>query len=102
MNGAESLIQTLVDGGVEVCFSNPGTSEIHLVEALDRVLAGAPRGAAVADDPDGVGQFPVAHGRERIMCDVARAAAYRASSAAPAAEGRDMRRVRPPQSPPLR
>lgn len=37
MNGAESLIRTLVNCGVEVCFTNPGTSEIHLVAALDRV-----------------------------------------------------------------
>ena len=33
MNGAESLVRTLVDGGVEVCFSNPGTSEMHFVAA---------------------------------------------------------------------
>src|SRR6266581_7017231 len=37
MNGAESLIRTLVAGGIEVCFANPGTSEIHIVAALDRV-----------------------------------------------------------------
>jgi len=37
MNGAESLIRTLVAGGVETCFSNPGTSEIHIVAALDRI-----------------------------------------------------------------
>jgi acetolactate synthase-1/2/3 large subunit len=37
MNGAESLVRTLVDGGVEVCFANPGTSEMHFVAALDRV-----------------------------------------------------------------
>jgi len=37
MNGAESLISTLAAAGVEVCFSNPGTSEIHLVAALDKV-----------------------------------------------------------------
>lgn len=37
MNGAESLVRTLIAGGVEVCFANPGTSEIHLVAALDRV-----------------------------------------------------------------
>ncbi|HEX4081166.1 MAG TPA: acetolactate synthase large subunit [Rhizomicrobium sp.] len=37
MNGAESLLHTLVSGGVELCFMNPGTSEIHLVDALDRV-----------------------------------------------------------------
>ncbi|MBL8363265.1 MAG: acetolactate synthase large subunit [Rubrivivax sp.] len=37
MNGAESLVHTLLDGGVEVCFTNPGTSEMHFVAALDRV-----------------------------------------------------------------
>jgi len=37
MNGAESLVRTLVASGVEVCFSNPGTSEMHFVAALDRV-----------------------------------------------------------------
>jgi acetolactate synthase-1/2/3 large subunit len=37
MNGAESLIRTLVAGGVDTCFSNPGTSEIHIVAALDRI-----------------------------------------------------------------
>ena len=36
MNGAEALIRTLVAGGVEVCFTNPGTSEMHIVAALDR------------------------------------------------------------------
>jgi len=35
-NGAESLIETLVAGGVDTCFANPGTSEIHLVSAIDR------------------------------------------------------------------
>src|SRR5438132_8634831 len=37
MNGAESLVETLVAGGVEVCFTNPGTSEMHFVAALDSV-----------------------------------------------------------------
>ncbi|WP_020670589.1 acetolactate synthase large subunit [Amycolatopsis nigrescens] len=37
MNGAQSLIRTLVDAGVDVCFSNPGTSEMHFVAALDSV-----------------------------------------------------------------
>ena len=37
MNGAESLVRTLVAGGVNVCFANPGTSEMHFVAALDRV-----------------------------------------------------------------
>lgn len=35
MNGAKALMKTLVDAGVEVCFSNPGTSEMHFVAALD-------------------------------------------------------------------
>ena len=37
MNGAESLVATLVNAGVEVCFANPGTSEMHFVAALDGV-----------------------------------------------------------------
>lgn len=34
-NGAQALMKTLVQGGVEVCFTNPGTSEMHFVAALD-------------------------------------------------------------------
>ena len=34
MNGAEKLLETLVDSGVEVCFANPGTSEMQLVSAI--------------------------------------------------------------------
>ncbi len=37
MNGAESLVRTLVAGGVNVCFANPGTSEMHFVAALDKL-----------------------------------------------------------------
>lgn len=37
MNGAESLVRTLANSGVDTCFANPGTSEIHIVAALDRV-----------------------------------------------------------------
>jgi acetolactate synthase-1/2/3 large subunit len=37
MNGAESLVRTLVAGGVNLCFANPGTSEMHFVAALDKV-----------------------------------------------------------------
>ena len=35
MNGAQSLLATFVNAGVEVCFTNPGTSEMHFVAALD-------------------------------------------------------------------
>jgi len=34
LNGAENLLQTLVQSGVEVCFANPGTSEMQLVSAI--------------------------------------------------------------------
>src|SRR5947199_6951365 len=37
MNGAQALIRTLVGSGVTTCFSNPGTSEMHFVAALDSV-----------------------------------------------------------------
>jgi len=37
MNGAESLVRTLIMNGVNVCFTNPGTSEMHFVAALDKV-----------------------------------------------------------------
>jgi len=37
MNGAESLVRTLITNDVSVCFGNPGTSEMHFVAALDRV-----------------------------------------------------------------
>lgn len=35
MNGADALIRALADAGVEVCFANPGTSEMQLVAAID-------------------------------------------------------------------
>src|SRR4051812_499681 len=35
MNGAGAVLGTLVDGGVDVCFTNPGTSEMHFVAGLD-------------------------------------------------------------------
>src|SRR5690348_12318272 len=37
MNGAECLLRTLLAGGVDTCFMNPGTSEMQFVAALDRV-----------------------------------------------------------------
>jgi acetolactate synthase I/II/III large subunit len=36
MNGAESLVRTLLACGIDTCFANPGTSEMHFVAALDR------------------------------------------------------------------
>ncbi len=39
MNGAQALIRTLIEHGVDTCFMNPGTSEMHFVAALDDVTA---------------------------------------------------------------
>jgi acetolactate synthase I/II/III large subunit len=35
MNGAENLIRTLVDAGIDICFANPGTTEMPMVRAID-------------------------------------------------------------------
>lgn len=37
MNGGEALIRGLVASGVKACFANPGTSEMHMVQAIDAV-----------------------------------------------------------------
>ena len=37
MNGAQALIRTLTASGVDACFANPGTSEMHFVAQLDAV-----------------------------------------------------------------
>lgn len=42
MTGAESLIHTLIASGVDTCFANPGTSEMHFVVALDRITGMRP------------------------------------------------------------
>ena len=54
MNGARALIQTLADAGVDVCFSNPGTSEMHFVAALEQAQRrhGGIDSAGQADDED--------------------------------------------------
>lgn len=49
-NGAQALMKTLVDAGIEVCFTNPGTSEMHFVAALD----GEPKMRAVLAMFEGV------------------------------------------------
>ena len=36
MNGADRLCDTLLANDIDVCFANPGTSEMHFVAALDR------------------------------------------------------------------
>lgn len=37
MNGAESIVKSLTAAGIDRCFANPGTSEMHFLAALDRV-----------------------------------------------------------------
>lgn len=37
--GAEALLRALAEGGVEVAFANPGTTEMWLVGALDKIPA---------------------------------------------------------------
>ena len=61
MSGAESLVRTLADSGIEACFSNPGTSEMHFVAALDvepriRPILGLFEGA-VTGMADGYGRM---------------------------------------------
>ena len=60
MNGAESLIRTAIAAGVEVCFANPGTTEMPLVAALDsadrlRAILGAVRGRRARAPPTATG-----------------------------------------------
>lgn len=37
MNGAESLVRTLLNSDIDICFTNPGTSELYTVAAMDRM-----------------------------------------------------------------
>lgn len=37
LNGAQSLVYTLIGTGIDACFANPGTSEMHFVAALDQI-----------------------------------------------------------------
>jgi len=39
MNGAESLLHTAASAGIEICFTNPGTTEMPFVAAFDKVKA---------------------------------------------------------------
>ena len=67
--GAEHLVSTLADCGVTACFANPGTSEMHLVTALD----GEPRIRSVLCLFEGVATG-AADGFARIaggLCDIA-------------------------------
>lgn len=62
-NGAQALMKTLVDSGIEVCFTNPGTSEMHFVAALDS----EPRMRAVLALFEGVATG-AADGYARMAC----------------------------------
>ena len=84
-DGGQAFIGTLVESGVDVCFANPGTSEMHFVAALDSVpemrgilglFEGVVTGAA-----DGYARVPFPAGAGRH----ARAPAEPAGSRPPAA-----------------
>ena len=63
MNGAQALIRTLVGCGVDVCFANPGTSEMHFVAALDDGARDARRAVPVRGRGDRRRRRLRAHGR---------------------------------------
>jgi acetolactate synthase-1/2/3 large subunit len=53
VTGAEALIRTLIGAGLDVCFANPGTTEMPMVRALDdipgvRAVLGCSKGSAPA------------------------------------------------------
>jgi acetolactate synthase-1/2/3 large subunit len=54
MNGAQSVVGTLLGSGVEVCFANPGTSEMHFVAALGEAAPDGRRMRAVLGLFEGV------------------------------------------------
>ena len=85
MNGAELLVKTAVASGVEVCFANPGTTEIPIVMALDSIpgirsilglFEGVCTGAAdgygrMLDKPAMTSRQVGRAQRDRRACDVA-------------------------------
>ncbi|MEI9987038.1 MAG: acetolactate synthase large subunit [Aliidongia sp.] len=64
MNGAESLVRTLVESGIDTCFANPGTSEMHFVAALDKVDGIRPVLALFEGVVTGAADGYCAHGRQ--------------------------------------
>ncbi len=82
MNGAERLLETLVGSGVEVCFANPGTSEMQLVSAIgnsenmravlclfEGVVSGAADGYARMKDAPAVTLLHVGSGFSNSMAN---------------------------------
>jgi len=83
MNGAEKLLETLVENGVEVCFANPGTSEMQLVSAIgnhekmravlclfEGVVSGAADGYARMSDKPAVTLLHVGSGFSNSMANL--------------------------------
>jgi len=82
MNGAERLLETLVESGVEICFANPGTSEMQLVSAIgnnekmravlclfEGVVAGAADGYARMTDKPALTLLHVGSGFSNSMAN---------------------------------
>lgn len=83
MNGAENLLQTLVDSGVELCLANPGTSEMQLVSAIgdhesmravlclfEGVVSGAADGYARMSDKPAITLLHLAPGFANSMANL--------------------------------
>ena len=83
MNGAERLLETLVDSGVEICFANPGTSEMQLVSAIgnnddmravlclfEGVVSGAADGYARMTDKPAITLLHVGSGFSNSMANL--------------------------------
>ena len=72
MKGAEALLKTLAVSGVDTCFMNPGTSEMHFVASLDLVPAVRPVLAlfegVVTGAADGLWKNLVKNGRANYIC----------------------------------
>ena len=114
MNGAQALIRTLVDAGVTTCFTNPGTSEMHFVAALDSVpemravlalFEGVATGAAdgyarMADAPGGDAAAPRPRPRQRAREPPQRAAGRRSRSSTSSATTRPTTRSTTPSCSP--
>src|ERR687894_240599 len=76
MNGAESLVRTLLASGVDTCFANPGTSEMHFVAALDQAPYHRPYDPPLTADTEGLARTVSGWVRtSMISADVGRDAA---------------------------
>src|SRR5262249_14442023 len=75
LNGAGSLVRTLLKSGVDTCFASPGTSEKHFVGAIDRsrvILSSEAAGSRLAEPATGALNVCPPHHRTRYLQAVER------------------------------